>query len=357
MEKENNTFVDSDVMEPLPPIFKGKRIKIYPGNLAKRTGNVRRSENGGGIRGSRRFGLRRYVFRYEGNKFVYLATRKGQRNGGYNSTPQQAPTLFALTATGDINTGELSFRYSGQNDDNEDIYTETANSRIRYDSSLNRWQWETRPATVPPAPPAGPFFVNAYSEVTFNTLRNSGASNQIRWTYVSDPYDTALPELPATVRLKTDQWFNNNTLENLNNWPIVNIDMNNGLYSNTTYKWIKYEGGNVVPENRPECLSDDLLLKCFQGVKLKQYDTVFIEVMWTWFEYRRGDSKFWGYNIHNYEWWSPAPFLTQRQKGRIYRIGILDKDNGVGKTDKVLFAQRTRTVTTRYFRGGNTVLE
>jgi len=354
MEKDNNTFVDSGVMEPLSPIFKGKRIKIYPGNLAKRTGNVRQSD--GTIKNRRRFGLRRYVFRYEGDKFIYLATRKGQRNGGYNSTPQQAPTLFRLRVSGGIDTGILSFSYSGQNDDNEDVYTETANSRIRYNSSLNRWQWETRPATVPPAPPGGPFYVNAYSEVTSNTLKNSGINNQIRWTYVSDPYDTAQPELPASVTLKTDQWFNNNSLENLNSWPIRNTDMNYGKIPNQTYKWALPNG---QPENRPECLSDDLLSKCFQGVKLNQYDTVFVEVMWTWFEYRRGDSKNWGYggNIHNYEWWSPAPFLTRQQKGRIYRIGILDKDNGVGKTDKVLFAQRTRTVTTRYFRGGNTVLE
>lgn len=354
MNKENRLFVDSEVMEPLPPIFKGKRIKIYPGMLAKRTRNM---TSDGSTAGKRRYGLRRYVFRYEGDKFVYLATRKGQRNGGFTSTPQQSIVELNLryNNTGGSTAINDTFSYSGKNDNNEDVYNASANSRIRYDSALTRWVWEARPATTPPAPPAGPFFTLAFSEATTNPLKDSGNINQITWTYVNNYNTTAQPQVPATATIKVRQWFNNNSLENLNSWPIVNRDMNYGMFANTTYKWALPFG---QPENRPDCLSDDLLHKCFQGVNLKHYDTVFVEVMWTWFEHRRFEAKKWGYgDVHDLEWWTPKSFLTRREKGRIYRIGILDKDNGVGKTDKVLFAQRTRTVTTKYFRGGNTALE
>lgn len=361
--KDTHKFVDSGVDEPLLPIFKGKRIKIYPGNLAKRT-RFR------GDRGRRRYGLRRYVFRYEGNTFVYLATRMGQRNGGFNKPLQQSSVNFTLKvpaiseSSGAFNVNGI-FTFAGNNEDGEAVYTQSANSRIRYNSVLTRWDWETRPETTPPAPPSGPFYTQAFSATTSNALKDSGAANKISWTYIFDPFDTAQPQVPSTAKIILNQWFNNNSVDNLNSWPIINTDMNYGKFRNQTYTWA-LPGGQ--PENRPACLSDDLLLKCFQGISLKQYDTVFVEVMWTWFELRTGNQKFWSYrnkgyepknsnSIHNLEWWSPAPFLTQQQKGRIYRIGILDKDNGVGKTDKILFAQRTRTVTTKFFRGGNTALE
>ena len=356
MNDENRLFVDSGVTDPLPPIYKGRKIRIWPGQLAKRTGTFNQAN--GSTSGHRRFGLRRYIFRYEGDKFVYLATRKGQRNGGNTSTPQQSIVTFNITVP-NVYNASLNFTYTGKNDNNEDVYAESANSRIRYNSALTRWEWETRPQPLT-GPPTGPFYTNAYSQATTNTIKNSGAKNQIRWTYVSDPWDTATPELPATVKFGVKQWFNNNSVDNLNQWPITNTDMNFGKYPGITYKWV-VPGG----ENRPDCITDDILFKCFQGINLKNYDTVFIEVMWTWFENRRFNGKFWGYSpdfgtansIHNYEWWSPKPFLTKRQKGRIYRIGILDGNNGVGNTDKVLFAQRTRVVTTKYMRGGNTALD
>ena len=64
-----------------------------------------------------------------------------------------------------------------------------------------------------------------------------------------------------------------------------------------------------------------------------------------------------GYNLHDVEWFSPKPFYTRRQKGRVYRIGKLAKSNSVGQYDIVTFAQRTRIVTTKWYRGGNTALE
>lgn len=359
-QEHNRKFVGNEEGDALPPIYKGRKVKIYPGFLAKHTG-VGRSR-----KSKKRYGLRRYVFSYEGNKFVYLATRKGQRNGGNTASPNQTLVTFKLTAPTGVSETR-NFKFTGKNVSGEDIYTEDANSRIRYDSALNRWDWETRPATVPPALPSGPFYTNAYSESTSNALKESGTISQIRWTYVSDPYDTGQPELPATVKFDVKQWYNNNSIDNLNKWPIANTDMNYGKYPNQLYKWqttTQDTNSVIVPENRPECITDDLLFQCFEGIPLKHYDIVFVEVMWTWFENRKivdpnNKASFnFGYNsIEDFEWWSPKPFYQKRQKGRIYRIGILDKDNGVGKTDKVIFAQRTRVITTKYFKGGNTALE
>lgn len=364
MNDENRKFVGNEEGKPLPPIYKGKKVKIYPSIIAKNT------LTGKGRKSKKRYGLRRYVFRFEGNQFVYLATRKGQRNGGFTATPEETSVQFNISATVGATavSEQLIFKFSGKNEAGEDVYTHNANNRIRYNSALTRWQWETRPATTPPAPPSGPFFTQAFSDSTTNNLNNSGTINEIRWTYVSDPYVTAQPQVPATVKFKVKQWYNNNSIDNLNKWPILNADMDYGKYPNQVYKWQNRPNQQgLVPERRPECLTDDLLFQCFDGINLKHYDTVFVEVMWTWFENR----KIWndisneplisydfGYNnIADFEWWSPKPFYQKRQKGRIYRIGILDKDNGVGKTDKVIFAQRTRIVTTKYFKGGNTALE
>jgi hypothetical protein len=137
----------------------------------------------------------------------------------------------------------------------------------------------------------------------------------------------------------------------------------------------------VKPEGRPDCLTDDYLNKCFAGVNLKHYDTVFVEVMWKFVSnknYKKNIDYFnpdlW--NVPNYrpkrgilnfgiplnqisdmEWWTPRPFRTKSNKGRVYRIGMLEEDTGVGGYDKVLWCQRTRTITTKYERGGHTALE
>jgi len=365
-QEYNRKFVGDEEGQALPPIYKGRKVKIYPGILNKysNTGKLRKSR--------KRYGLRRYVFRYEGNQFVYLATRKGQRNGGNTAGPAQTLVVFNIKAKPGEEDFEVTqnFKFSGKNDNGEDVYTSSANSRLRYDSDATRWVWETRPAPEDPTePPSGPFFVNAYSEATTNNLNNSGTKNQVRWTYVNDPYDTEQPQVTARVKLKVKQWYNNNSIDNLNKWPILNEDLNYGRFPTQRYKWQYLEdngqgnGSPIVPENRPECITDDLLFQCFKGIKLKHYSTVFVEVMWTWFENRKVDNETvpnFGYSdqiIENLEWWSPKPFYQKRQKGRIYRIGILDGDNGVGKTDKVVFAQRTRVITTKYFKGGNTVLD
>jgi len=370
--KDNRLFVDGQDQSPLLPIFKGKRIKIFPGQLIAGSGNASSLNINGRRRGGLKSALRRYVFRYENGTFVYLATRKGQRNGGFNSKPSQTRGYMYITAPAALPSAigdYLSFSYSGTNGSGEDIYTINDNGRIRYDSANTRWVWETRP-DLSPAPPSGPYYVTAFSTSTPNTLINSGTINEISWTYVSYPFTTQTPQVPATVVIGLLEYYKNNDVASLNKWPIKNIDADykNGVIDGTTYKWqTKGGGGGVIPERRIDCLSDELLFRCFQGVPLKPYEIVFVEVMWNFlsnkfsrnqiFNSYLASNSTWGYDVNQVEWWSAAPFLTQTQKGRIYRIGKLEADTGIGGYDTVTFAQRTRLVTTKYTKGGFTALE
>jgi hypothetical protein len=367
-KQDYRLFADSDVIEPLPPLYKGNTIVIYPGQLTKaNNAKIGRLGNGENARAakSNMLGLRRYIFRYEGDKFVYLATRKGQRNGGFNSKPTQTKITFNIVGPG-FNVNR-NFSFTEVNDDNEEIWTDSNFSIIKYNNLANRWEWLTRPVPVPSSAPPGQFFVNAYTQSTSNPLRNTRSIDQIQWTYVFDPYNTATPEVPVTeTAIESLVWYNNNSIDNLNKWPIKNIDADNEW--NVRKKWQSYDGGTLfVPDKRPDCISDNYLSKCFQGINLKHYDTVFVEVMWRYFAHRNGRNPFeppggnlinWGYdNIHDLEWWSPRPIKMKRQKGRVYRVGILEADTGIGGFDKVLFAQRTRVITTDYRRGGQTALE
>lgn len=461
---DTRLFTDSELNEPLPPIYKGKDITIWPGQLAQYPahGQTARGAHQGR---PRRSGLRRYVFKYEGDKFVYLATRKGQRNGGFTSkgAGTNLKIQFSSSLGGLLDT---NFIYRGKNTAGEDIWSTGPLNRFRYDNTNSRWVWETAPAPGAGEPmPA--LSANGFSSSTTNTLPNAGTINEVSWTHISNPYTTQTPQVPATLVATPIQWYNNNDLENLNKWPIKNKDMNygvkkhmfyhrwqeldydyiesvrfdgwdygNGLYvredrnSNYFYRvidgmnWVLSEedylywdntqwclwnmseiGGDCVtnnsnpnmspfewsdngynygtgtkryavkPEGRPACLTDDYLNKCFAGINLKHYDTVFVEVMWKFVSnknYKKGVNYFdqfnWGEKgylnfgipldqISDMEWWTPRPFRTKSNKGRVYRIGILEEDTGVGGYDKVLWCQRTRTITTKYERGGHTVLE
>jgi len=377
---DNRKFVGGENQSPLLPIFKGPRAIFYPGQLACNKGNG--SNTGPNRRGSNKrpsSALRRYVFRYENGTFVYLATRKGQRNGGRNIKNSQTAGVFTLNAPGaapDPFSTYLNFSYTAKTALGEAIYTVNENSRIRYDSTNTRWVWETRPGTIPPAPPAGPYYVTAFSASTSNTLLNSGTINEVSWTYVSYPFTTQAPQVPATVGIAASIWYNNNDVANLNKWPIKNKDADYGPVPPSYRKWqARDSSGTIIPERRLACLTDSLLFKCFEGIPLKPYEIVFVEVEWKWFankvsKYLRGQTTSssghlyptngeWGYNIAegNTEWWSPAPFKMQNQKGRIYRIGKLEADTGIGGYDTVTFAQRTRIITTKYTKGGYTALE
>ncbi len=372
-KQDYRLFADSDVIEPLPPLYKGNTIKIYPGQLTKaqnpKLGRMGLAETAQAAR-SKMSGLRRYIFRYEGDKFVYLATRKGQRNGGFNSKPTQTKINVNLIGPGfNINR---NFSFTEVNDDNEEIWTESNFSIIKYNNLANRWEWLTRPVPVPSSASPGQFFINAYTQSTSNPLRNTGSIDQIQWTYVFDPWATATPEVPVTsTEIQSIVWYNNNSIDNLNKWPIKNVDADNQW--NVRKKWHSYvDFDTFIPDKRPDCLSDNFLSRCFQGINLKHYDIVFVEVMWRYFAHVNGKDPIsgpgnglinWGYDgndrtsIHDLEWWSPRPIKMKRQKGRVYRVGILEANTGIGGFDKVLFAQRTRVITTNYRRGGQTALE
>lgn len=462
-------FTDSEVSEPLPPIYKGREVKIWPGQLQQYpTAGV--VNNKARFNTPRKSGLRRYVFRYEGDKFVYLATRKGQRNGGFTKKGAGNTLKIALSPIGAGSGFETTFTFRGKNQAQEDIWSTGALNQFRYDSINSRWVWETAPAPGPGQPiPA--LSASAFSAPTTNTLPNAGTINEVSWTYISNPYTTQTPQVPANVIMTSVQWYNNNDTENLNKWPIKNKDMNfgnrkhhyyhrwqeldydfissvrfdnwdagNGLYirtdknSNYFYKVLSANRGEgmtfstedylwwtgsqwelfnnseqagTVTYNtafdmsgvgggwadigyglgtaakvyspkateRPDCLTDDFLKKCFAGVNLKHYDTVFVEVMWKFVcnkNYKRNIDYFnpdrWGSRgilnfgiplneISDMEWWSPRPYRTKDNKGRVYRIGILEEDTGVGGYNKVLWCQRTKIITTKYERGGYTALE
>jgi hypothetical protein len=373
---DNRKFVGGEQQSPLLPIFKGPRAVFYPGQLACNRGSGSNSSRDRRGSNSQPYSaLRRYVFRYENGTFVYLATRKGQRNGGRNIKDTQTAGVFLLTALGaqpaPVNEN-LNFSFAGKNISNEGIYTINSNSRIRYDSANTRWVWETRPGTIPPAPPSGPYYVTAFSASTPNTLLNSGTINEVAWTYVSYPFTTQAPQVPATVEIRASAWYNNNDVANLNKWPIKNKDADYGPVPPNIRKWQTREGSSdvIVPERRPACLTDSLLFKCFEGIPLKPYEIVFVEVVWKWFANKVSKNNRamlnagfdptngqWGYNVNDVEWWSPAPFKVQNQKGRIYRIGKLEADTGIGGYDTVTLAQRTRIITTKYTKGGHTALE
>lgn len=386
-------FVGSENKEPLTPIFKGKKhVLIYPGDLndsVKGKLNKKRNNTKG-----QKSGLRRYIFRYNKGTFEYLATRMGQRNGGFNSTPNQ--TLLEFTVQSNfpsvltLSAYPLTevFRYNGiANLDgfgNRETYSTggSANSIINYNTTLTRWEWKTRPASIPPAPPGGPFNITAYSSTTDKALRDAGSINGVTWTVRGNPNKPiggGDPESVAIVKIKAKQWFNNNTVANLNRWPIQNQDAQGGKFPSQEYKWQTHQWAsstvvNITKDGRPDCLSDEFLFKCFKGVELKEYDTVFVEVVWRYLQNMCHNDKntgkkntgivfyesppiYRGYNLHDVEWFSPKPFYTRRQKGRVYRIGKLAKSNPVNEFDTITFAQRTRIVTTKWYRGGNTALE
>jgi hypothetical protein len=359
MNFDNRLFVDSGVSEPLPPLYKGAKVKFWPGQM------VRHSSKGQSTsyRRLKKTGLRRYVFRYENGKFVYLATRKGQRNGGFNSKPSQTTIRFELT-TSTTNYINYFALLSGSN--LTSFYKGSENSNIKYNTNLTRWEWSTRPTLT------AAFVPQAFSDSTINILRNAGGVNEVAWTFIENAYTTATPQVPAFAAFYPVEWFNNNSIENLNRWPIKNIDANyDHVDPNVQLPWQKGYNGSVVPDNRIEGLTDEYLHRCFQGIYLKNYSTIFVEVVWRFRMNKAQITSYsqlrpptyrnssWGYwdRIHDQEWWSPKPFYGHIQKGRVYRIGILEENTGVDNFDKVLWAQRTRIITTRRTRGGRTVLD
>ena len=95
-------------------------------------------------------------------------------------------------------------------------------------------------------------------------------------------------------------------------------------------------------------LDDAYLARCFSSTVLEAYDTVFIEVYWKEYDNRPTVPS-------SDPLWVGESFNAHVLKGRVYRVGKLEKSNAVGDYDIVTFAQRTRIKTTKNKRGGKTV--
>ena len=301
----NNQFVDG-VDTYLPPLWKGSEITYYPGwSYSVQTG------------------LRRYVFRHEKNSFIYVATRQGQRNSG-EALNNPSLTYNILDTVSNI-TFNPTFNYESAS-----LWRQSSNSYMEYDGATQRWEWFVRP-NQGNAPAPYPFVLSAYSGTTTKLLPDTSTVNQVDW-FIN--YST--PNLPATVTIDPAFSFNNSSLAGLNSWPIKNTDESGG-------------------EGRPQCITDDLIFKLFQGIPLKVYDIVFVEVVWRKMMtagiqnsvagFPVGKRNLYTFIQDNEEWFTPHPVAIKNQKGLIYRIGKLEKDTGIGNFDKVTFAQRTRVLT------------
>lgn len=382
---DNKKFIGAEDRPALLPVYKGSRRMYWPGQLAigkssKRSGRFTGKHHRYVAANT---GLRRYVFRYENGTFVYLATRKGQRNGGFDVPASKRSIVFNLytPSTGTTRINDVVFTFSIKTA-GEEFWYHSSERRIKYDLANTRWVLQYRPGGV------GTWYDNAFSSSTLNTLGNSSSINQITWTYIENPDTTATPQVPAIVNMTPLFYYKNNSVEGLNRWPIqnVNADVKIG-FPPGGFKW---QGGKNNT-GRIACLTDSLLFKCFEGIPLKPYDIVFVEIVWYFFMNKSRGTRSYsgpnnsnsvnrvgdidvvevrkncqfgyknidgtGYGVNALEWWSPAPFTQESQKGRIYRIGKLEADNGINGYDKVTFAQRTRLVTTRFQRGGFTALE
>ena len=333
----NNQFNDSFLNINLPPLYKGNTIETVPGRSQRRQNT----------------GLRRYIFRYENNQFTYLATQLGQRNGGNDAT--NPGVNFEISVPGYVAPGGINydippstyfFAYSSPT-----LYVDGVNSKLVYTSG--RWEWQTRAQANPPLS----FTTQAYSSPTSNSLVNAGTINQIDWFYTEK--DTPI-DYPATVTITNQSFYNNDSVYKMNLWPIQN-------------KIYKSASGQDTTNPLPTCVTQGLLQRCFQGVSLKSYEVVFIEVNWIKINFadttlrlgkwgRRNSSLRSFYTevtngTDNYCWWVPNTVNIPEEKGRIYRIGKLKEYNGNGKTDVVTWAQFTQIRTTRTNRGGNNVFK
>lgn len=311
----NKQFVGSNVDTYLPPLFKGDTFQYTPHWST-----------------SKFSGLRRYVFRYEKDTFVYLATRMGQRSGGPSSTTSTfniqflVPSFFDEAYNFTLDTGNK--------------YVQSSNNYIEYNAGTSSWEWYVRSPYDLPGTNPYTFALSAYSGTASSNLAIAGTINQVDW-YLN--YIT--PNIPATVTIVPQNAYNNNSISELNKSPIKNLNMEIPFNNGRNHPF--YSG---TPEGRPACITDDILFRCFEGIPLKPYDTVFIEIMWKYFKNKNEFPTWYGnenFPKNEYEWFVPAPVLMKRQKGIIYRIGKLQANTGEGGFDKVIFAQRTGVITWR----------
>lgn len=306
-EYRHKQFVDNFVDLDLNPLYDGPLETFYPTTYReKRYSRIAPK-------------LRRYVFKYNANgSFEYIATRRGQRNGGKNVSIADSQINVTITDPAN-NFSELK----NQNFTivNENLYTFGSNVRI---VKVNgRFLWQEKPIRT------FVFSTFYYSDATNNPLETADKENDVNW-YQEGSNKYVVSSSSRVV------YYNNNTLAGLNSWPIQNVNLN---------------------EPRPDMLDDAYLARCFYNIPLEAYDTVFVEVVWKEFDNRTSYVKSGDINssTSNVPQWIGEPFTVPIKKGRVYRVGKLAKDNGVGGYDVVTHAQRTRIKTTSTKRGGDAV--
>lgn len=309
-------FVDNVSDIPLPPLYRGALKTFYPTTIKEV--NARRK-------------LSRYIFTYNANgSFDFIATRKGQRNGGNNVRLEEAQ--FNVTITDPSNNFAIlknrNFRKVSEN-----LYVFGEITRIIYINQIYYWQ-ERQP---------GSFVFNSlyYSAPTTNDLKNADKQGDVNWfEFGSNKY--------VIANNTAVEFYNNNTLAGLNSWPIRNQTINTKRYQIQDFETVSSFDTSTTAETKPSMLDDSFLYKCFANLTIEPYETVFVEVLWKEYDNK---TKFKGGSTA----WLGEAFTVPVLKGRVYRVGKLAKSNGVGEFDIVTFAQRTKIKTTRTKRGGNTV--
>jgi len=309
-------FVDNTIDLCIPPLFRGA-IKTYYPTLIRETTSSRR--------------LRRYIFKYKANgTFEFIVTRKGQRNGGNNVRLEESQINVTLTDPAN------NFSVLASRNFNQEFSTLfTSGSRFRIIYVNQRYLWQERPF-------GSQIFDTIYqSDPTENIIENADKQGDVNWYRVSDnKYIIA-----SSSRV---EFYNNNTLAGLNGWPIQNQTVQIKQYQQDDGKTNSTFSTNLVTETRPMMLDDAYLARCFSSTVLEAYDTVFIEVYWKEYDNRPTVPS-------SDPLWVGESFNAHVLKGRVYRVGKLEKSNAVGDYDIVTFAQRTRIKTTKNKRGGKTV--
>lgn len=315
-EYGHKQFVDNVSDINLPPLYRGALKTYYPTTIKEV-----KSKNK----------LRRYIFKYNSNgTFDFITVRLGQRNGGNNIRPEESQINVTLTDPANNFNVVRNRNFNRTNFPN--LFTFGQITRIIYINQIYYWQER--------APGSFVFDSIFYSSPTLNSLETADKENGVNWFEVSN-------NRYLIANISSVEFYNNNTLSNLNKWPIKNEEVLVDEYTVKDFQNVSNFSLAQVNETRPTMLDDAYLHKCFNNVVLDAYDTVFVEVLWK--EYTNKNSF-----KSNSPLWVGEPFTVPALKGRVYRVGKLDKSNSVGDYDLVTFAQRTKIKTTRTKRGGNT---
>lgn len=323
---QHKQFVDSVMDIDLPPLYRGPTKVFYPNRLSSDVFHKNK--------------ILRYVFKYNSNgTFDFLAARMGQRNGGNDVKLQDSAINISITDPADNFSVLDAENFTPVNDS---IWRFGDSKRIVYVNGRYEWQEKQIGDLV--------FSVKYFCEPTDKDLFEADKEGDVNW------FEEATPPRYVVAANSRVVYYNNNTLKGLNSWPIqnANAQVQQGFITNEYYGT---DLGGMVNEVRPEPLTNSYLNRCFQNIPLQSYDTVFVEIIWNAYtNINEGWRETYGPNPDRPIWLGQS-FEVPVVKGRVYRIGKLHKDSGVGGYDVVTFAQRTRIRTTTNKRGGNNIYE